>query len=149
MHVLPCPLPVELVEGEHFILADFLKLISESSSQVESAPKPLVRPDCLPLFVQDPKPTQLPLAERDSQPAPQATKKKKKKTGQTKVVGMGLEGFVDWTYPTVSQSAEEREVEMSSLVAGFFARMGKCVASAQGETTLSFEGSGDKRFKKC
>ena len=70
VHVLPCPLPIELVEGGHFILVDFLKLISESSSQVESAPKPLVRPDCLPLFVQDPKPTQLPLAERDSQPAP-------------------------------------------------------------------------------
>ena len=62
---------------------------------------------------------------------------------------MGLEGFVDWMDPTVSQSAEEREVEMSSLVVGFVARMHKCVTSAQGETTLSFEGSDDKRFKKC
>ena len=46
--VLLGPLPVELVKGENFVLAD-LKLIPRSSSQEESAPEPLVQPDCLPL----------------------------------------------------------------------------------------------------
>ena len=32
--VIPRPLPEELIKGEHFILADLLKLISGSSSQV-------------------------------------------------------------------------------------------------------------------
>ena len=93
--VLPRPLPADLVKGEHFILADLLKLIPGSSLLAESALEPVVRSDCLPLSAQDPKPTQLPLAKQDSQPAPQATKKKKKKIGHIKVVGTGLEGFVD------------------------------------------------------
>ena len=32
--VIPCPLPVEPVKGEHFVLADILKSIPGSSSQV-------------------------------------------------------------------------------------------------------------------
>ena len=34
--VIPCPLPAELVRGEHFVLADLLKSIPGSSSQVGS-----------------------------------------------------------------------------------------------------------------
>ena len=40
-------------------------------------------------------------------------KKKKKKTEQIKVVGTRFEGFMDWTNPTISESSEEREAEMS------------------------------------
>ena len=47
-------------------------------------------------------PNQLPLAEQDPQPTPQAVKKKKKKkkkkakkSGQTKDDDVGLDGFVD------------------------------------------------------
>ena len=35
--VIPHSLPVEVIEGEHFVLADLLKLVPGSSSQVISA----------------------------------------------------------------------------------------------------------------
>ena len=105
--VLPRPLPSEVIKGEHFVLADLLKSLPEGSTQAE----PLVLPGCLPLAVQDPK------------PAPQAVTKKK--SGQAKVAGEGLEGFVDWTNPAVSQSIEVREAEMFGLVIGFAIRMRK------------------------
>ena len=54
-----------------------------------------------------------------------AERKKKKKTKQSKVVGAGLEGFVDWINQRVSESAEEEKEEMSCLVSGFAARMRK------------------------
>ena len=84
--------------------------------------------------------TQLPLVERDSQPAPQAAKKKKNKTGQVKVAGAGLKGFVNLMDSTVSKSTKDREVEMPSLSTGFAEWMRKRVANAQGETTLGSEG---------
>ena len=49
-----------------------------------------------------------------------AKKKKKKKTRQAKAADAGLEEFVDLMNPRVSESAEEEDVEMSSLVYGFF-----------------------------
>ena len=55
---------------------------------------------------------------------------------------------MDWTDPTVSESAEEREAEMSSLAAGFVARMCKRAANTQGEATPGFEGPDDKRYKQ-
>ena len=73
------------------------------------------------------------MAKKDSQPAPQAMKKKrkkKKKVGQIKVAGTGLEIFVDWVDPISSEPIEEREGDMSSLVARFSARMRKLGASA-------------------
>ena len=50
---------------------------------------------------------------------------------------MGLEGFLDSTDPTVSESVEENEAEMSSLAAGFAAQMRKRASNAQDETTLA------------
>ena len=70
VHVLPRSLPTELVRGKHFVLTDLLKLIPGSSSQEESSPEPLILSDFLPLSMQDPKPTQLPSAKRDSKLAP-------------------------------------------------------------------------------
>ena len=55
---------------------------------------------------------------------------------------------MDWTDPTISELAEEREVETSSLAAGFATRMRKRAANAQGETTPCSEGPDDKCFKQ-
>ena len=49
--------------------------------------------------------------------------------------------------PAVSQSIEEKEVEMSGLVAGFAMRMRKRAANTQEGTTLGLEVPGGKRFK--
>ena len=67
--VIPCPLPGEVVGGEHFVLADLLKSISGSSSQAGSARKPQVEiaEGALVTFV---RPDQSPLREQDSQAAP-------------------------------------------------------------------------------
>ena len=51
IHIVPRSLPVEVIEGEHFVLADLLKLVLSSSSQesfaqegqAEAAAKTLVR----------------------------------------------------------------------------------------------------------
>ena len=64
------------------------------------------------------------MREQDSQPASQAMKRKKaKKVGQIKVVGVGLEGFVDWVDPIFSELAEGREDDMSNFAIGFAAWM--------------------------
>ena len=55
---------------------------------------------------------------------------------------------MDWTNPIVNESVEEREVEMSSLAAGFVAWMRKQAARAQEETTPSSEGLDEKCFKQ-
>ena len=68
---------------------------------------------------------------QDPKLIPQAEKKYKKKTGQAKATSAGLEGFMDWTNPGVSQPDEEEEVEMLGLVSSFSARMRKRVAKAK------------------
>ena len=52
-------------------------------------------------------------------------RKKAKKVEQTKVVSVGLEGFMDWVDPISSEPAEKREDDMSSLLVGFATRMHK------------------------
>ena len=65
--VIPHLLPEELIKGEHFVLADLLKSIPSSSSQVGSTQEPqaeiaegalvsVVWPDQSTLAMQDPKP---------------------------------------------------------------------------------------------
>ena len=101
--VLPRPLPEELVKGEHFILADLLKSIPGSSLQAGSAQEPQAQTarETLTTFV---RPDQSPLAKQDPQPAPQATKKKKrkkwKKVVQAKATSAGLESFVNLVNPS-------------------------------------------------
>ena len=78
-YITPCiprPLPGEVVGGEHFVLADFLKSISGSSSQAGSSKEPQAEivEGALVSFV---LPDQSPLREQDSQAAPQVVKKKK------------------------------------------------------------------------
>ena len=75
-------------------------------------------------------------------------RKKKKKTRHNKAIDTGLEGFVDWTHPTVNRSAEEREAEMSSLAVGFAARMRKQAPNTQEKTTPGSEGPDEKCLKQ-
>ena len=95
---IPRPLPEELIKGEHFTLAGLLKSIPSSSSHVGSDQEPQAEfaQEALTTFV---RPDQSLLAIQDSNPAPQAAKKKKgknrTKVGQVKPTDMGLEGFVD------------------------------------------------------
>ena len=50
-------------------------------------------------------------------------RKKAKKVRQTKAVGTGLKGFVDWVDPISSEPAKGREHDMSNFAAGFTAWM--------------------------
>ena len=91
-------------------------------------------------FVQ---PDQLPLAERDAHPAPQATKKKRKKVKrarQTTAPDKGLEGFLYWV--DLGSTKPVKEVKMSNLTAGFATQMHKQAMSAQGEANPSSEALG-------
>ena len=81
MYVLPRPLPSEVVKGEQFVLMDLLNSLPGGSTQAKVVLEPIFRLDYLPLAVHDPK------------PAPQVVTKKKKKSGQAKVVGEGLDEF--------------------------------------------------------
>ena len=60
---------------------------------------------------------------------------------------MRLEGFVEWVDSIASDSAEEREDDMSSLTVGFVEQMHKQAASAQGETTPGSKVFGEKRSR--
>ena len=84
---------------------------------------------------------------QDPKNALQAVIKKKKKFEKVKVVGEGMEGFIEWTNPEVSQSVEERDAEMFGLVAGFAIRMHKRAANAREGTTPDLEVLGDKRSR--
>ena len=79
--VIPCPFPKELIKGEHFILVDLLKSIPGSSSQAGSDQEPQAEfaQEALTTFV---RPYQSSLVVQDPKPAPQETKKKKRKQGE-------------------------------------------------------------------
>ena len=62
---------------------------------------------------------------------------------QTKVAGVCLEDFMDWTGIIANEPGKEEE--MSSLVAGFIARKRKLAAGSEGETTPKSYG---KRLKR-
>ena len=147
--VIPRSLPKELAKGEHFVLANLLKLILSRSSQAgpTQEPRAEVAERGLVSFVQL---DQLPLAERDSHPVPQATKKKRKKVKrarQTKASDEGLEGFLDWL--DLGSTEPVKEGKMSNLTAGFAVRMHKQAVSAQGEANPGSEALGGKRRKQC
>ena len=55
---------------------------------------------------------------------------------------------MDWVDPNARDPTEEIENDMFSLTAGFVAQMHKRATSAQGETTPSFEVSGEKHPKR-
>ena len=69
--VLPCPLPIEIVEGEHYIIADLLNLAPGSSSPVNTSKTETVGRELM-ISTQPGQPS---LAREDSGLVPQASKK--------------------------------------------------------------------------
>ena len=90
--IVPCSLLAKVIEGEHFVLADLLKLVSGSSSktifdqegQTEAPTRTLVRY----ARVTQPQSPRLALGQ---------AKRRETRVRQTRTTGVGLEGFVDWT----------------------------------------------------
>ena len=122
--IVPCSLPVGLIDGEHFVLVDLFKLNPGSSSQAVSAQEDQARAatKTLTRSARATKPQSL-------RPVPQLAKKKKEnrtRARQSKEASVGLEDFVDWTGIISSESTEEEE--MSSVVA----RMRKRAAGSKG-----------------
>ena len=77
-------------------------------------------------------------------PAPWLAKRRKEsRARKTKIVGIGLEDFVDWTGVVASEPSEEEK--MSSLVVGFVSRMHKQVVGSEGEATSIFGGKRPRR----
>ena len=103
--IVPCSLPFEVIEGEHFVIVDLLKLVPGGSShaistqrgQAEAIARPLVR-------------SALVTQPQSPRVAPRPTKKRESKVRQTKTVGAGLEGFVDWTRVVDYEPTEEEEM---------------------------------------
>ena len=133
--VIPNSLPEEVIRGEQFVLIVLLKLIPGSSSQAGSVEEPQAetaqetsanfsRPDAI-AFGQ----TRFLACPPDE--------KEKEEEGQYIVTSVGLEGFVDGVDPNASDLAEEREDNMSSLIAGFSLQMCKWAATAQGKLSLA------------
>ena len=111
--IVPHSLPAKVIEGEHFVLTDLLKLVPGNSSQViyaqegqtEAATRTLVRSNRV---------TQ----PRGPQPTPQSAKKRETRVQQTKTAGARLEAFVDWTGVVDGEPVEEEIALPSGLLHG-------------------------------
>ena len=148
--VIPHPLPIEIVEGEHFIIADLQHLVLGSSppakdSETEAVGRELVistqpeqpslsREDLglIPLASKkDDRGIRLerPLFAREGpRLTPQASKKGRRALKRSKELGAGVEDFIPWVPPTSSHPAreeEEEEDEMTDFVHNFTARKRK------------------------
>ena len=133
--VIPRPLPVEIVEGEHYVIVDLLNLASSSSSpaknfeteafgqelviSTQSEQPSLAREDS-DLVPQASKKNDrgsrlehFPFAKKGSRPAPQAFKKGRRVPERLKTPGAGVEDFVPWVFPISScpPTREEEEEE--------------------------------------
>ena len=119
-------MPLELTKGEHFVLADLCKSSPSSSSRVVAAQEDLAKAAIGALLgsVRVTQPWNPQLArwlekkERD-----------RKRARHTKLADVGLEDFMDWTGILPSEPTEEEE--MSTLAAGFAARMRKWVRTSR------------------
>ena len=68
--VIPSPLPIEIVEGEHYVIADLLTLVLGNSSPAQTFETEVVGQELvISLWPEQPS-----LAREDSNPAPQASK---------------------------------------------------------------------------
>ena len=138
---VPRLLLAELIEGEHFVLVNLLKLNRGISSQAVfgqedqagAATGTLVR------FAWATQP-------QSSQLVPRLAKKKKEnktRAQKKKATDVGLEDFVDWTGVIASEPTEDEE--MSSLATGFTAQMRKQAVGSKGETTPRSDRKRSKR----
>ena len=143
--VIPRPLIVEIVEGEHYIIVDLLNLAPGSLSpaknfeteavgrelviSTQSEQSSLAREDFdfVPqAYKKDDKGSRLerlPFAKKGSRPAPQASKKGRWVPERLKTPRAGVEDFVPWVSPISSRppdkEEEENEEEMVDLVHNF------------------------------
>ena len=149
--VIPRPLPVEIVEGEHYINVDLLNLALSSLSpaknfETEVVGRELVistqsgQPsfakedsDLIPqAYEKDDKGSRLkclPFAKKGFRPTPQASKKGRRVPKRIKTPGAGVEDFVPWVSPISSRppdrEEEENEEEKVDLLHNFGARKRK------------------------
>ena len=152
---IPRPLPIEIVEGEHYVTANLLNLLPGSSSPAKDLE---AEADGLELAIrtQSEQPSSagedfgpvpqasrrgergshlesLPLARKGSRPAPQVLKRRKGMPEPQKVPKVRVEYFVPWVPPISSHppdlEEEEKDDEMSDLVHNFAARKRKRDAS--------------------
>ena len=106
--------PVKIIEREHFVLADLLKLNPGSSSQAVSSQEDQVGA-AIGTLVRSAWASQ----PQSQWPVPRLAKKKENKTRarNTKAVGAGLEDFMDWTGIIANEPVKKEE--MSSLAPSF------------------------------
>ena len=132
--IVPRLSPIEVIEGEHFVLADLLKLVLGSSSQAISAKEGQTKAATRTL-VRHTRVTQ----PQSPRPTPRPKKKSETRVRKSKTAEAGFEGFVDWTRVADSEPAEEEEV--FSLPARFTTWRHKRSATLEGVATSS---SGEK-----
>ena len=130
--------PAEVIEGEHFVLVDLLKLIPSNSSQPTLAKEDQTKASARTL-VRSARVSQ-PQSPRD---APRPTKKRKTRARQTKATDAGLEDFRDWT--GVVDIEPVKEADMFSPAVEFAARKRKRSVTFEGADTPS---SGEKRPRR-
>ena len=131
--VIPPPLPIEIVEGEHFVITDLQHLVLSSSSpakdsETEAVGRKLVistQPGQPSLSKEDPglvppasnkddKGSCLecpPFTREGPRPASQASKKGRQALTRSKAIGAGVEDFVPWVPPISSHPLARGEEE--------------------------------------
>ena len=140
--VIPRPLPTEIVEEEHYVIADLLNLAPSSLSPTKTSKTKVVgrelvisiRPEQPSLAREDsdlvPQASKeddrvshferLPFIKKGSRPAPQASKKGRRVSERPRTLEAGVEDFVPWV-PLISscppaREEEEEEDKMDDLV---------------------------------
>ena len=88
--VVPRSLPAEVIEGEHFVLVDLLKLVPSGSSKAISPQESQMKATTRAL-ARSARATQ----PQSPQPAPRLVNKREKRARKKKTVDVGIEGFID------------------------------------------------------
>ena len=158
--IIPCPLPSEIVDGEHFVTVDMLNLIAGSASpsrdlEAKTSSRELVsRTPSVPSTStsRDSNPAQLaprrgergsrleilPLPRKGTSSAPRVLKiKKGGKNREKKAPEAQVKDFVPWVHPEPSWPSdleeEEEEDEMTGLLTLYTVRKRKRQESAEKE----------------
>ena len=123
--IIPRPLSAEIVEGEHYVIADLLNLAPSSSSPAENFETEAVGRELV-ISTQSGQPSlagedsnlvpqaskrddrssrleRLPFAKKGSRPAPQESKKGRRVPERLKTPGVRVEDFVPWVSPISSR----------------------------------------------
>ena len=131
--IIPGPLPIEIVEGEHYVTTDLLNLLLSSSSlgrepETEAAGQELairtqpkqpssasedsgLAPQASRQGERGSRLERLPLERKSSRPAPKALKRKKGTSGRENVPGAKVEDFVPWVPPISNHPLDWEEEE--------------------------------------